>query len=483
MTRTSKFHREDTKGAKSDKPLQRNKSLRIHRSVAVPNLPTRVWLGVVAAIAFIERGLLYWLYRPVIYNDTASYRRLADAICNSWKSYDGTRAPGFPILMALAGADEHVYAVQLVLGLLTSLLFFYIGWRVSGRGWFGALAALAHTLNMQQLLFEANLLTESLTTFFIAASLASAAWLFYSGRQRSLWQLLLMAMACGLATGLATLTRPLFVFLPIWAVSFLFVFWRTYSPKVRWSATLITALAGLTLIGGWVNFIHQRFGMWGLTNMTGFHLVQHTGLFFEYVPDEYATIRDTYIQYRQARIAATGEPGNAIWDAIPALEKVSGLSLIELSNLLAKLSIQLILQHPGLYLNSVWEGWLWYWKAPVYWVASGFANPPLRLAMNSLVNLERGLMISANAVFLLGSLVLISKKVRRILKMDAFLWFSTSALWLTSLIQTLLDHGDNPRFSVPTQSLLMLLVLWWGVQLIHRFIIKAPSAGHPATDI
>ena len=435
-------------------------------------LKTRTWLAIVATVAVVERGLLYLVYRPVAYNDTASYRRLAEAILHGWTDYDGTRTPGFPVLMALVGPDERVYIAQFVLGLLTTLLFFYVGWRVSGRGWFGALTALAHTLNLQQLFFEANLITESLTTFFIAASLAVAAWLLFSDHKQPLWKILLMAMAGGITTGLATLTRPLFVFLPFWAAFFLLAFWRMASPKVRWGVALVTGLTGLVLIGAWVNFIHQRFGMWGLTNMTGFHLVQHTGLFFEYVPDEYAAIRDTFIQYREARLVETGEPGNAIWDAIPALEQVSGLGLIALSNLLTRISIQLILQHPGLYLRSVWEGWLWFWKAPVYWSPGAFTNPALRVALSGLVIMTRSGMVVANAAFLLGSLALVSRKVRQILKMDAFLWFAASTVWLTSVIQTLLDHGDNPRFSVPTQSLVVFLVLWWSVQIMRCLVTR-----------
>jgi hypothetical protein len=218
--------------------------------------------------------------------------------------------------------------------------------------------------------------------------------------------------------------------------------------------------------------------MWSVTTTSGYHLVQHTGLFFEYVPDEYAAIRDTFIQYREARIAATGEPGNAIWDAIPALEQVSDMGLVALSNLLTKISIQLILQHPGLYLRSVWQGWLWFWKAPVYWSPNAFTNSVFRAALSSLIVVERGGMIAANAAFLLGSLALVSQKARRILKMDAFPWFAASAVWLTSILQTLFDHGDNPRFSVPTQSLLIFLVLWWSVQTIH--LVKGKHESLPA---
>ena len=331
------------------------------------NLRIRTWLSIVVAISLIERTLLYTLYRPVVYNDTGGYRRAADAILAGWANLDGTRTPGYPVFMALFGPDERVYLAQLVLGLATTLLVFYLGWRVSRKGWFGALAALVHTFNLGQIFFEANLISESLTTFFIVFSLALMAWLLFTDAKRPLWQVLLVSLAAGLTAGLATLTRPLFVFLPFWAAFFLLVFWRKALVKVRWGAALSAGLAGILVIGAWMNFLYQRFGVVSLSVMTGYNLIQHTGLFFEYVPDEYAGIRDTYIQFRNQRITDTGVPGNAIWDAIPVLEKVSGLGFIPLSNLLAKISIQLILKHPFLYLRNVWTGWLWFWKVPVYW--------------------------------------------------------------------------------------------------------------------
>jgi hypothetical protein len=50
--------------------------------------------------------------------------------------------------------------------------------------------------------------------------------------------------------------------------------------------------------------------------------------------------------------------------------------------------------------------------------------------------------------------------------MNNFLWFLLGTIWLTSIAQTLLDHGDNPRFLVPVQSLVVLVVFYWGTKLI-----------------
>ena len=429
------------------------------------------WAGIVTLVALLQRIGLYLIYGPVSYNDTGSYRRLAEAILAGWDRYDGTRVPGYPIFLAVFGSDRGVYAVQLIIGLLTTLLFFYIGWRLSGRAWFGALAALAHTLNLQQLFFEADLLSETLTTFLIASVLAGMIWLLAEREHQSAssppWGVLLVAGLVGLAGGLAALTRPLFVFLPLWA-AFCLLILRPARRGVRWGAALTTGLVGMALVGAWVTYMHQHLNRWALTTMTGYHLVQHTGIFFEYVPDEYAAIRDTFLQYRDQRIAETGSPGNAIWDAIPALTQASGLSFFDLSDQLARISIQLILRHPLLYLKNVAEGWVWFWKAPVYWSAEALGPTWLAKPAAALIAVERGLLVIANLALVGGSLVLALawKRVPRALKMNAFLWSSLSFIWLTSIAQTLLDHGDNPRFLVPVQTLVVVMVLWWGLQAV-----------------
>ncbi len=432
---------------------------------------TRTWLVLVTAVAVLERLLVYIFYAPVSYSDTASYHRLANAILTGWGQYDGTRTPGYPLFMALLGPDKHVYAAQLVFGFLTTLLFFYIGWRTTGKGWVGALAALLHTLNAQQIFFEADLLSELLTTFFVAATFAGTAWLLLSGLKRSGWLTFAVSLGTGLAAGIAAIIRPLFVFLPVWTAVCLLIVWRG-RLNLRWGAVLASVLPGLILIGAWVAFIHQNFHRWGLDTMTGYHLVQHTGAFFEYVPDKYAVLRDTYLKYRAIRVAETGAPTNAIWNAIPAMQQASGIGFYDLSDLLAKISIQLILSHPLLYLKSVAQGWLWFWKVTIYWQVGQIANPTLREVASGLFLAERGGFFIANLLFIAGSLGLVWKKVRRLLGMDAFLLFTVSTIWVTSILQTLTDHGDNPRFSVPVQSLIALVVLGWGIRLIQTWFYR-----------
>jgi hypothetical protein len=329
---------------------------------------------------------------------------------------------------------------------------------MSARGAFAALAAAAYSLNPQQVLVEADLLSETLTVFLLAVCLAWLAWLFKAGAGQPAWRLVLAGAGAGAAAGLAALTRSLFVFLPLLAAFLLLVGWRA-RPGARLAAALAVGLTGLLLIGGWVSLLHARYGIWALDTIGGYHLMNHAGPFFGYLPDEYAAVRDTFLEYQAIQLAETGHTGNAIWDAIPALQEASGLGFYSLSPFLARLALRLILEHPDLYLRNVALGWLAFWKAPVHWTAIGAELPRLAGAQRALILALRGLLVGANIAFLAGSLALAVKAVRRRLRPDAFLYMLAGTIWSASILQALTEFGDNPRYSIPVQTLVLLVVL------------------------
>lgn len=451
-----------------------------HRS-----LITVHWLLITFFAALAVRLALWLLYAPVTYSDTNAYRRLAQAILNGFQGYDGTRTPGYPAFLALMGSDTAVWLAQMALGVAITLLLFYLGWQMTGSAAFGAVAALAHTLNLGQLFFEANLLSETLATFFVVLTAAGMARWLTRPEKRSLW----LAAGMGLACALALLTRAMFVYLPVLVGAFI-LFNGSGRNEGRQRLTLNVkrllafVLPILILVGGWAVYIRVTFGEWGLSAMTGYHLIQHTGVFFEYVPDEYAALRDTYLKYRAERLAEYGSPTNAIWDAIPEMQQVSGLNFYDLSRTLARISGQLIREHPDLYARNLLKGWWYFWRAPVYWSPDALRVPGPAGAVSPLVLAERALLFGANMLFLLLSGWMVirpttgdrrpaqndrqpptadrersSSAIRHRSSVTGL--FLTLAIWLGSLVQTILDHGDNPRFLIPLQSLLLLWVLWF----------------------
>jgi hypothetical protein len=68
----------------------------------------------------------------------------------------------------------------------------------------------------------------------------------------------------------------------------------------------------------------------------------------------------------------------------------------------------------------------------------------------------------ANAAFLGGSvLVVVSQRLRVRLGLDRYILVIGGLIWIASVVQTLVDHGDNPRFLIPLQTLVFYVVARW----------------------
>ncbi|MEJ2562427.1 MAG: hypothetical protein P8Z42_07030 [Anaerolineales bacterium] len=350
------------------------------------------WAGGLLLFGMLERLVCFLVYQPIVYSDTNAYLRLANPLTAlTLKGYDGTRVPGYPALLAIAGMNEHnAWIIQLALGLAISLLLFWITYKTTDSAALGALVGGLYDLIPGQFLFESNLLSETLTTFFVVLCFAS--FVAFGGAKSSQRRLLAVFML-GITATLPGMVRPY---------------------------------------------------------------------------DDVAEIRDTYIKFRDAQIAERGVQTNAIWEAIPAMSEASGLGFYDLSRELQKLSLELIRAHPDLYFANVVEGWVDFWKAPVYWRAETLHLPILVSTMQILIWIGRAVSILANLVFLLTSaLALLSKRLRRRIGFDVYSAAASSLVIMISIVQTLVDHGDNPRFLVPLQMIVFYVVIrsvWYALK-------------------
>jgi hypothetical protein len=433
-----------------------------------------LWLGMVLVVAILVRAGLWMAYPLAESNDTPTYRHLSSSLGNhGFDNYNGTRTPGYPLFLLITGSDAALYVVQLVFGVLTTLLVFYIAWKLTFRAWFAGALALAHTLNLGQLFFEASVLSESLATFLLFCVLAGLVgfWgqtypVVKNEKSGDFIIQMGIALLIGLVAAALAMTRPLFAPVAFWGALFLAFFScarqgrRAGAWKIHWGAAMLVTLPAVIFLALWVNFIHTRFKIWGLDSMGGYHLVNHTSSFFELAPDEYASVRDTFLQFRAIRMAETGSPVNTIWDAIPTLMEQEKLNYYALGRLMGKISQRLIAEHPSLYAQNLLRGWWWFWRVGVFWLPGAVANPVLRSALSGLMLAERLVLFGVNMPFLGGSVSLLWSKARARLQPPPFIWFAASAVWITSVLQTLAEHGDNPRFLAPMQTLVVLVVAW-----------------------
>jgi hypothetical protein len=145
------------------------------------------------------------------------------------------------------------------------------------------------------------------------------------------------------------------------------------------------------------------------------------------------------------------------------MQKASGLSFYDLSRRLTSISISLIREHPELYLRNVLKGWWFFWRAPVYWRAEALQYSALAPTMEALVLVQRGFLFVCNLIFMVTSpLALFEPRLRKIWRLSQSHFYLAGTVWAASVLQTLLDHGDNPRFLVPLQSIVVFWVVWIG---------------------
>lgn len=423
----------------------------------------------VVLLSVLVRVFLWSVYSPVEYSDSGAYLRLGKVLLDvSLSGYDGSRVPGYPLFIALLRLDpKTIWFLQMSLGVVTAGLLFWITWRTTNDPGASLLVGGAQAVFPATALFEANILTETLTFFLITLTLA----LFVAHTQsRIRWRKLVLAGLLGIFSSLVGLVRPMFFPLTLWLIPFLWSAGGT-SSRTKLGVVALFVIFPLLMQGGWLYFMRTHFHVIAPTAIGGYNLVQHSGEFFEDLPDEYAEIRDVYIRYRDEQIAARGSQNNAIWQAVPELTESSGMNFYELSRKLDELSWMLIRGHPGGYLINVIEGWLWFWKAPVYWQAEALSNPGLQPFVWAWIAMGRAVALAANATFLLlTAALLISRKVRNWVRIDAMYLFVGGFIWWTSILQSLFEHGDNPRFLVPLQLIVVYFVVRSVYDLYHSLV-------------
>ena len=125
------------------------------------------------------------------------------------------------------------------------------------------------------------------------------------------------------------------------------------------------------------------------------------------------------------------------------------------------------------YISRVLRGWWFFWRAPVYWEFAAIASSGLASTLSNLVFGARAVMFFANMVFIVSSILgLIFKGLRRVWALDQFMWLIAASIWATSIMSSLLDHGDNPRFLVPLQTAVIFWCLWIAFTSYHSLRVK-----------
>jgi hypothetical protein len=231
-----------------------------------------------------------------------------------------------------------------------------------------------------------------------------------------------------------------------------------FTQNRKWIAVLAFLLTSSLPVLGWMNFNKQHIGHFSLTSLLGYNLSNHTGAFMEMASDEHALFRDIYVKYRDEKIRETGSHQMTIFRARNELKRASGLNEVELSSRFQRISMELIAKHPQRYLLSVVKAWASFWAVPRYGQTQNIKYISLAKTLDWIWKVEHPLLRLVNTTFLLSSALLTIQILRQ--RKQGITDFAAPAFMAiivlaTSIVQALAEYGENPRYFIPSQPLVI----------------------------
>jgi hypothetical protein len=397
--------------------------------------------------------------------DSEEYAALAYRfMTHDFRKYSADRTPVYSFLLLATKFDYRaVWFIQNILGIATSLLLYALAKEQTRKRGLAFLAGASNSIFLNQLMFEPFVMTETLAAFFLVLTL------FLSHRfcrdcdpgQGASHALLLHL---GVVLGLAALLRPLFVYLPIVFGAYVWAESAETKSRLRQRVPLVArvVLPALLLVLGWSAFNYVQAGYFGLTALGGYSLTNHSGAFMELAPDRYATIRDLYLHYRKIQIAAIGNNTGTIWKAYPYILQATGYSYVQLSRELTRLSLWLFVHHPLLYFRHVGLSLRRFWT-PVFYQPTLRTNAAsVKAGLVMIWSVQGPFLNCVYFVFFAATLhslfPFLTHKPRRSVK---FLYLPMALIVSGCLVQALVEFGENGRYAIPYQSLLILVICNW----------------------
>lgn len=247
----------------------------------------KLLFGAVALLLYIPA--LYVFYRfslpsssgvlfPALFGDSSEYITLGQNLLSygvfSMDSHppfqpEYFRTPGYPMfILPIILIFQSLYAVsfvQIILATGTSLLIFKMGERLLGT-WAGLAAGLLYLVNPSTLFYSLTVMSDVLFTFLIVLSVYLL--LFRTAATHSF-----PVLVSGVLLGLATLVRPVGVFLPVvFIVGYFFLQRNTAGTRQKLYHMGIFVAAFCLVLAPWIIRNRLGSGVWGLSSVGNYNL-------------------------------------------------------------------------------------------------------------------------------------------------------------------------------------------------------------------
>lgn len=400
----------------------------------------------------IIRIFHHLIYSEVSYTDTESYLELTNCLlAMDFSNYQAIRTPIYPLVLFLHHIDTNlVWVAQSLMGISNSILLYLIAKNIT-KNKIAFIIAISYSLSFNILFAEAALLSETTSIFFLLLTIYVFTKFIKENKINYLIQI-------GLFSSLAVLTRPIMIILLLAILLSIYLFYKNeiHKKKIIYFRVLYFLVPVLILLLGFSLFNYFQVNYFSITTLTGFNLSNHSGGFIEKCQDlEYQQIKDILIEYREKR-------GTHLWGAIEAQEELmqkTGLSYSELSQKLTMMSLKLFLQEPDMYLKSVSKSYINFWGAGNLWQPENIKQNYIKSSIEYIWIVQKYLLIILNLFFIISIILFFVNKKSIIIIQNPLLLLMVMIIIFSSIFQALVEHGENTRYKLPFQPLILIVVI------------------------
>jgi|GEM_PF-4394284 len=377
-----------------------------------------------------------------------------------------------------------------VFGLINALILYFLGMQITNNRIISSVCAILYNLDLFTIQFDFAILSESLSSLLLLASLI----LILTAVKKPSW---LWSVFAGFVLGFAALVRPAFV--PVLAPCILFfVIYVLFFQKEP-----VSRIKKLSRISLFVILSVLPCFIWLLGNyrmgkgfsfspfMLNAGLTNHTGNFFEGLPDKYAPIRDPFIKLRNERKTSIGGYYRVQKEMYQAARKKLGIKTErEFEKLITRLCIKLIKDNPRLYFKTFRFAWEFMWEVRtlVFFESENFQEGKNfnRIHRKFLWGLwfdkvEIGVLQTERfnklqfPLFLISAFLVIflniKNKDRLIPSCFLFIIIMTLSIFINAL-----EFSENPRYRGPFHPLVLLFCFSCLGMIIKLGFLKIKSA-------
>lgn len=396
---------------------------------------------------------LFLYDKIIIENDSVTYQNLAKRITDfNLLGYNGERTPGYPILLLLGfNSVKIVVLYQHVLGIIAALFWYktILNFNFSKRNSLWIAMFLQSLFNIY--FYESVILVESFCLFFLSI-------VFYLISNNYIDnQSFKVDLLMSFLLGFLTLIKPFFAFIPFIIYGFIvlknFNFNRIINPRI------IVVFFSLVSYFGWSYVNKINTGTFTSSTFLGFNLSQNCVYFAEKGPKEYQWIYKPYAERRDLILQKDKNQSAAM--AILEIYTIGvydykKLSFAEMSNELAKYSIETIKNNPKDYFKQViTKSWLYFWRPNIAIDDQGFKSKKQQIVFNSIWFVQRKLF----NIFKYGFILLVPFYLYQFFKNKIITneFILVVIIFATSVLQGLITYGTNARYSFPFEYIMILI--------------------------